>query len=599
MNSISAEDLTGIYPLTSPQREIWFDQAVHAHSSMYNIGGYLRIVGALDPQRFEQAINLLIRKHDCLRTVLIKESGSDEVPMQTFAADMSVRVPLHDFTQVADPHASALTWMQARFDEPFSLHGEPLTRHDLLKVDSNVFYWLLQYHHIIVDGWSIALLCRSLAEIYSALEKGVVPDLTAQSYVEFIKDDRGYVEGHLFKRQRQYWLEKYRDPPDLLLKPRYRQAGHEPVARSVCRSLSLPRSLYDPLTALAKSSRSTVFHVILAALYVYFVRNDGRGELVIGLPVLNRAKAADRATAGLFVGVSAVRFDFGTDLSFTELLRNIARVLKQDYRHQRFPVSELNREVGLRHTGRQQIFDLQVSYERHDHNTMFGTALGRATALLNSYQPTALTLFIREFHDGEDVALDFVYNCAYFQREEIDAIQRRLLRVLSTVVGNLDIHIERIPLVTSEDIAQLQQWNATQREYPQESCIHELFEAQVERTPEAVAVVCEEQSLSYGQLNAQANCLARHLEDLGVGPEVRVAICAERGIQMVVGVLATLKAGAAYVPLDPAYPRERQIYMLQDSGAVVLLHAFLPTCGVAGAAAGGGRYSGGASGSVC
>jgi hypothetical protein len=271
-----AQLATGIHPLTSSQREIWFEQTLCEHSPMYNIGGYMRIAGAIDPKRFERAINLLIRKHDCLRTVLIKGIGSDDVPMQRFAADLSVRVPLHDFTQVADPHTTALAWMQARFDEPFSLYGEPLTRHDLLKVNSNVFYWLAQYHHIIVDGWSIALLCRSLAQIYSALEKSLAPDLTAHSYVEFIKDDRSYVEGELFERQRQYWLEKYRDLPDLLLQPRHRGAGDEPVARSACRSLNLPRSLYDQLIALARSNHSTVFQVILAALYVYFVRHAGR-----------------------------------------------------------------------------------------------------------------------------------------------------------------------------------------------------------------------------------------------------------------------------------------------------------------------------------
>src|SRR5262249_16996435 len=336
-------------------REIWFDQALYEHSAMYNIGGYIRIPGAIDPERFEQAINLLIRKHDCLRTVLIKGRGSDEVPMQTFAAEMSVRAPLHDFSQDADPHASALEWMQARFDEPFALYGEPLTRHDLLKIDSNLFYWLLQFHHIIVDGWSIALLCRSLSEIYSALEKNSAADLKAHSYVEFIKDDRSYVEGELFKHHRQYWLEKYKCLPEPLLKSRYGEARVGHVTRSECRSLTLPRSLYDQLIAFAKSNHSTTFQVILAMLYVYFVRAGGREELVVGLPVLNRANAAFKATAGLFVGVSAVRFGFGTDLSFIELLRGIALALKQDYRRQRFPVSELNREVALRHTGRQQI----------------------------------------------------------------------------------------------------------------------------------------------------------------------------------------------------------------------------------------------------
>src|SRR5262249_38891810 len=322
------------------------------------------------------------------------------------------------------------------------------------------------------------------------------------------------------------------------------EAGVEPVTRSECRSLKLPRSFYDQLIAFARSNHSTTFQVILAALYVYFVRAGGREELIMGLPVLNRANAAHKATAGLFVGVSAVRFGFGTDLSFIELLRSIARALKQDYRHQRFPVSELNREVVLQHTGRQQIFDLRVSYERHDHDVMFGAAPGRARALLNSYQPTPLTLFVREFHDDVDVDLDFVYNRAYFQREEIDAIQRRLLLVLNTVMRGAEIHIERIPLVTGEDIALLEQWNQTRAEFPPGETLVDLFERQAARTPEALAVSDGDQQLSYAQLNKRATQLAHQLgAECGVGPEVLVGLCVERSVDMVIGMLAVLKAG--------------------------------------------------------
>lgn len=566
-------ELAAIYPLTLPQREIWFDQMLYEQSPMYNIGGYVRVAGVINPKHFERAVNLLIRKHDCLRTVLIKGPGTGEVPTQRFAADMAVRVPLHDFTSAADPQASALGWMQARLDEPFSLYGEQLARYDLLKLGEEMFYAFVRLHHMIVDGWSLALLCRSLAKIYSALELGVTPDLTAHSYVEFIKDDQSYVEGHLFKRQRQYWLEKYRELPDSLLRPRYR--GSEGAStHSECCSLTLPRRLYDRLIALAKSSQAAVFQVILAALYVYFVRSAEREELVIGLPVLNRSNAAYRETAGLFVSVSAMRFGFGTALSFAELVRSIARVLKQDYRHQRFPISELNRELLLR-TDRRQIFDLRVSYERHDYDSMFGSAPARVIALLNSHQQAALTLFVREFHDDEDVSIDFVYNRACFQSTEIEAIQRRMLGIFRSVVDDADIGVEHIPLITTDDAVRLRQWNATHREYPSESCIHELFQAQAEQTPHAVALVCGECAVPYAELGSRASRLACRLQELGVGPEVRVAICAERSIELVVGLLATLKAGGAYVPLDPAYPRERLSYMLLDSGAKVLLHGLI------------------------
>ena len=208
-----------------------------------------------------------------------------------------------------------------------------------------------------------------------------------------------------------------------------------------------------------------------------------------------------------------------------------------------------------------------------------------------------LTLSMQEV--GERIVGELEYASALYERSTMQRHVRYLQALLEGMVADDQQLIERLPLLDETERDQLLvKWNATQREYPQESCIHELFEAQVERTPKAVAVVCEEQSLSYGELNAQANRLARHLKGSGVGPEVRVAICAQRGIEMVVGLLATLKAGGAYVPLDPAYPSERLSYMLQDSGAMVLLHALLAD-GSAVEAAGCRRYAVVAGGSVC
>src|SRR6185312_14374831 len=345
---------------------------------------------------------------------------------QMFPAEVSLHVPVRDFSTHKEPHAAALEWMQARLDEPFDLYGGPLLHFELLKIGPSCCYWLIKMHHIIVDGWSIALLCRSLGEIYTALESGVQPDLTGHSYISFIEDDRDYVSGSTFERHCRYWLDRYQNLPEPLLRAHYRAGACQSV-RSERRSVALVRPFYDRLMSFAKENSSTTFQVILAALYVYCLRAWGRSELVVGLPVLNRSNAAHKATAGLFVGVSAVRFSFGTDLNYKDLLRAVARVLRQDYRYQRFPVSELNREMALQGSEHHHIYDLQLSYERHDYDMMFGDAPGYGRALLNSYQSSPLTVFVREFYDDEDVDLDFVYNLAYFRSWEIDAIQKRFI----------------------------------------------------------------------------------------------------------------------------------------------------------------------------
>src|SRR3569833_2005499 len=570
-----------LYALTSSQREIWFDQAIQGRSSMYNIGGYIHIAGAVDPERFERAVSLLARKHDCLRTVLVRGESAGDVPSQTFLGEMPLRVPVREFSQHADPHAAALEGMQARLDEPFDVYGGPLLHFELLKINPGCWYWLIKMHHLIVDGWSIALLCRSLGEIYTALDGGVQPDLTAHSYVSFIEDDREYVGGSTFQRHRRYWLERYQNLPEPLVRARYRGAGRHEVVRSERRSVALARPFYDRLIAFAKGNDSTTFQVILAALYVYCLRSWGRSELVVGLPVLNRANAAHKATAGLFVGVSAVRFNFGTELTCKELLRCIARVLRQEYRYQRFPVSELNREQALQGSDHHQIYDVQLSYERHDYVTMFGSAPGHGRALLNSYQAAPLTVFVREFYDDEDVDLDFVYNLAYFQSWEIDAIQKRFINILDWLMRDVTVQVESVPLHAGTELSQLVLWFVTGLPYSQR-CVDELYEAQVVRTPDALAMEHGERRVSYAQLNRAADRLAHYLQSQDDKTKTQVALDLERSVELVCAQRAILKCKAGYVPLDQDAPLERKAFILEDcsAGWVVTLRAHvLPAVG--------------------
>lgn len=562
------------HPLTSPQLDIWFDQLLHGDAPLYNIGGYMHLEGNLDVALFMQSAALLVQKFDVLRTVLSEQQSQDEdaLPMQGYADTLPVTVPLHDFSSQANPHEAAMAWMRQRFSEPFALQGAPLFRYTLLKLGDDSFLYFACYHHLIADGWTIALLVRAHAEIYTALAAGKDPDIAAPSYVSFIENDRRYVNSPAFDTQRQYWLQKFQPLPEPLFAAHYRGQTLIPSPPSECSTLSLPRDWYDRLIAFASEHGATTFHAILAALYVYFTRTTQRTEMVMGLPVLNRGNAAFKATAGLFVGVTAARFCFGMELSFTELLQAIGRELKQNYRHQRFPLSALHRNLDHANSGRQQLFDIGVSYERHNYEAAFGQARGMAIPLVNEYQTAPLMLYVREFHDDEAVLVDFVYNKAYFMQDEIASIQQRLLNLLDAAQQTPHVPVKALPVLTAAEYRQLTvEWNATVVDYLQARPVHELIELQAEATPDATALVFEEKHLSYRELNAAANRLAHRLIAAGVCPDTLVGICAERSIDMVVGLLAILKAGGAYVPLDPDYPAERLAYMLGDAGNRLLL----------------------------
>jgi amino acid adenylation domain-containing protein len=241
------------YPLTSSQREIWFDQMLNADIPLYNIGGYVKISGQLDVALFEQAANLLVQKHDALRTILIAEHDEDGLPLQQIVTDLAVQVAVQDVSRHADHHAAALAWMQMRFEQPFTLTGQPLFRYDLVKLAEDSYYWLLQYHHLISDGWGLALLNRSLAGIYTSLVSGTSPDLDSPSYVELIHSDRAYVESEIFHKDREYWLKQFPSIPEPLLQPRHHSHfAHQDIVGSSCEALFLPRTFYQQLGEMAK-----------------------------------------------------------------------------------------------------------------------------------------------------------------------------------------------------------------------------------------------------------------------------------------------------------------------------------------------------------
>jgi len=564
------ETQPNLHPLTSPQREIWYDQILHEGIPLYNIGGYVKIPGAIDPVLFEQAVNLLVQKHDTLRTMLTKVADEDGVPMQTIASQLAVTLPVRDFAADAQPDDAALAWMQQRFIEPFELTKRPLFRYDLLKIREDYYYWLLQYHHLIIDGYGIAMLNRSLAEIYTHTLNGQTPNLDSHSYISFIENDRAYIESAIFDKQRQYWLSKYPTPPEPLFTPHYRSNYTDKLIGSGCEVIYLPRDFYNRLNKLAKQHNATLFHLLLGAFYVYFTRTAQRDDFAIGLPVLNRANANFKKTAGLFTGVSPTLFNFGKDLSFAELLRQINKTLKANYRHQRFPVSEINRAVGLG-LERSQLFDINLSYENHDYDASFDTIESYFTAMLHPWEQIPLMIFVRDFHKKADVKFDFVFNLTYFNTNDIKALQARFVTILEAILKDSVSPIYTLPIMTEQEVHQLQAWNDTVTDFPKNQTIVDLFEQQVEKTPENIAVVFETQVLSYEELNKKANQVAHYLMTLGVKPEVLVGICVERSIEMVIGLLGILKAGGAYVPIDPSYPMARINYMLEDSATPVLL----------------------------
>uniref|UniRef100_UPI0006D8AD5A non-ribosomal peptide synthetase n=1 Tax=Pseudomonas mediterranea TaxID=183795 RepID=UPI0006D8AD5A len=565
-------ELAATYPLTASQRDIWLDQMTKGDSPLYTMGGYLHIQGAVDPDRMQQAVELLVRKHDALRTVLHCDVGGDGVPMQTLVESLEVRVPLIDFSNRPEPQTAAQTWVQQGLEVAFELEKGPLFRFYLIKLNDASFYFVVNLHHIIQDGWGINLMLASLSDLYNALEENREPDLSAPSYAGFIEDDARYHDSDRFQRDQAYWLDKYRDVPDPLFTARYRDRYVEPVVPSAHAMTPFPQTLNERIDALALTHQVSRFPVLLATLYVYFVRTTQRDELVVGLPILNRSNPTFKQTVGLFTQVSAMRLRFADDLSFGELIQEVARALKQDYRYQRFPLSDIHRSLELRRDNRAQLFDVSFSYEEENYLYRFGDATAYSVKSSNGQEQMPLAIHFRTNPNEKNAWVHWIYNQAFLQADEIEAMAERFVHVLEQALGDDTLPIRDFVLPTPAEARLLQAWNVSDgQRYEHDRTIHGLFEARAVAQPNAVAVVHEGQTLTYGELNTRANQVAHRLLALGVFPDDRVAICVERGLDMIVGLLGILKSGAGYVPLDPAYPLDRLAFMLEDSSPVALL----------------------------
>ncbi|TGN99811.1 hypothetical protein PN36_33320, partial [Candidatus Thiomargarita nelsonii] len=361
------------HPLSSPQLDFWFDQILHPDVPLYNIGGYVRIEGTIDPALFEKALNQVIAENDALRIII---HAGESLPTQTFAENVHINLDFQDFSAQENAHKLTVKWMEQEFVKPFQLYDGLLFQFPLCKVSDNCYYWLMKYHHLIVDGWGISLIVQRVAAAYNAL----ATEPKNYAYQDFIQNDQTYLESEKFVKAKHYWQEKYREVPEPLMVRRYAaqfQGKTIPSQRSI---LCLKRPLYNQLIEFAKENKVSTFHVILGALYCYFVRTCHREDLSIGLFTLNRNSAAFKKTIGMFTSASPAWFRFGTDLNFVELVQSISKELQKDYRHQRFPIGEINRQTGLH---KNQIFELTLSYAKHDFDTHFNGNPARTFHLTN------------------------------------------------------------------------------------------------------------------------------------------------------------------------------------------------------------------------
>ncbi|CAJ6803575.1 non-ribosomal peptide synthase [Burkholderia pseudomallei] len=560
-----------VLALTAGQYGIWLDQMLNPDLPCYILGAILRIDGTFDEALLTSVVNEVVNANDSLRAMLVSEGGSVR---QRVLSDVELEIAHIDFSGSAHPHDSAWRYMRTAFDTAFALDGL-LCDFRIVRESPSRTYWMYRCHHLVADGQSVSMICRMIVDLYNRRASADMARIEpTPSYFDSLDDDRKYAESSRYERDAQFWQDKFSSLPPPLLSSRSSEAAARPASFPDGQvNLTIERAKYDRLGRIAEASGCTIVHVMFGVLALYFSRAFQVDEVVIGMPVHNRSTAQQKRAIGMFASVVPIRIPVNGNERFVSLLNGVSAELRHCYRHQRFPIAELNRRLGLVRTGRRQLFDLTLSFEKFPLDFYIGEVKLGLTSMRHRFEQTPITVNVQDYHEDQDLVMQFNYDVNAFSHAEVDNIGTRIGGLLDALIEHHDdMPVGMLPLLDEAERKQVvYAWNATERDYPIEQCIHQLFEAQVDRKPEAIALTFEGQRLSYAELNARANRLAHYLQARGVGPDRLVALCAERGIEMVVGLLAILKAGGAYVPLDPAYASDRLRGIVEDSQPALVL----------------------------
>ncbi len=565
--------------LSDTQRRMWFLARLDPRSTAYNESRAYRLTGEIDPNALERSVRYLGERHDILRTIY---TLIDDKPRQLVQDESSIDV--HTIDLAATPteeqeealHRLLLAWTI----KPFDHHSGPLLRCVLVRLAAHEHVFLRVWHHIVSDGWSSGIFNRELSVAYGAFVEGREPTLASLpvQYADYALWQRERLQGALLDRQLAYWKRQLGGVATLEL-PTDRVRPAVPSYQGATLTVELSSALTRGIKEVGRREGATLFMTLLAAYQVLLHRYSGDEDIAVGTPIAGRMHPDLEGLIGFFANTLVLRSDLSGNPSFRQLLAGVRDTALAAYAHQDLPFERLVEELTpTRDLSRNPLFQASFNLQHVPGASLVldGVTVGHVP--LDS-QAAKFDLTLSVYESPAGLHASWNYATDLFDAATITRMARHFQRLLETIVADPEQRIGQIPLLTKAERHQLLvEWNDTAGDYPRDRCVHQLFEAQAARTPEAVAVVCQDRHLTYAELNARANQLAHHLIVLGVGPGVLVGLCLDRSLEMVVGVLGILKAGAAYVPLDPSYPAARLAFMLTETSAPVLVtqQALLP-----------------------
>lgn len=554
------------YPLTHPQKGIWYTEKLYPDTSINNIAATLRLKGDINYKILEKAINTIIKDNDSLRLRFVERNGT---PYQYISKYEIIKIDYYDFSN-SDLN-SLYEWDTQQSQTPFTIVNSSLCYFTILKISGNETGIYCKLHHLISDGWSIVQIGNKILEYYDILAKDMeVFSEDIPSYVEYINSELSYEESDKFNKDKEYWKGKYSKIPELTsLKSNNSKMINTKAKR---KTFIIPSGIAKQLRQYCNDAKTYIFPIFFSALSIYISRITTKDDIVIATPVLNRSNAREKNTIGMFVKTVPVRINVNCELNFNEFIQELTKEWLGTLRHQKYPYDLILKGIRGQYKVTDKLYDILISYQNAKFIKGQQSSMHEGRWHFCGHQQDSLYIHINDREDNGNLIIDYDYQTQLFTAKEIEYIHKHLLTLIQNAIKNPLQKVSKIELLDDEEKNRvLYKFNESKYEYPREKTINEVFEEQVFKAPDQIAIVYDDKQITYMDLSKKADKLARYLRMQGIVPDSIVAIKMKRSLEMIISIIAVLKAGGSFLPIDPELPEDRIQYMLNDSCANILI----------------------------
>lgn len=558
---------SNVYNLTNPQKSIWFTEQFYKGTPIENITGCVIVLEKLNFKALQKAINLFVKTNDSFRLKFTMKDDKTFQYLSSFSEFEIENVMVNTDEDIKDIE-------NEMSNTPFEVLDNLLFSFKTFTFPDGHGGFVITAHHLISDAWTAGLVVNEIMDYYEKIINSQIIDNQNPSYLDYITSEQEYLNSEKFNKDKEFWNEIFKTVPEVATIPsiNVENSNSSLSCKAKRKQFVIPKETMNLINEFCKQNKASAFNFFMAVLAIYLSRVSSLDDFTIGTPILNRGNFKEKQTTGMYISTIPFRISINHKISFAEFLSNISADFSKIFRHQKYPYQYLLEDLRKKDSSIPNLYNILLSYQNVRSNKQTSDINYESSWVGNNFISDDIDIHLYDMNDTGDINIAYDYLISKYSIDDICSIHARFLYIINQVLENNDITLNEIEIVTPDEKKKiLYDFNNTSADYPRDKTITQLFEEQVEKTPDNIAVVFEDQKLTYRELNQRANSLANYLRSQKIGRNDIVGIMVNRSLEMIISILAVLKSGACYIPIDPEYPQDRIEYMLNNSNAKLLL----------------------------